>query len=152
MRLGNRIWGIVLCAVGVYYLNEGFNLPPAAIGDPLGPLVFPTILGSSMVACGVYLAFRPGPRTDQAILSRRTFPRVLILFALLLLYAAAIPWMGYLFSTFIFILITAFLMGERSWTKGAMISAIFSTAVFFLFIRFLTIPLPLGFLEIFGFK
>ncbi len=152
MRLGNRIWGIILCGVGIFYLIEGINLPPAAIGDPLGPLVFPTILASSMIACGVYLAIRPGPRTDQPVLSRRTFPQVLILFALLVLYSAAIPWMGYLLSTSVFVFIAAFLMGERSWVKGAVISAIFSAGVFFLFVRVLTIPLPPGFLEILGLK
>ena len=152
MRRGNRVWGILLCAVGAFYLIEGFNLPPAAIGDPLGPLVFPTILGLSMVACGVYLAVRPGPRTTPAVLSRRTFPQVLILFALLLLYSAAISWVGYLFSTAIFVFITAFLMGERSWPKGLVISALFSAAIFFLFVRILTIPLPLGLLETLGFK
>jgi putative tricarboxylic transport membrane protein len=138
--------------VGIFYLIEGFNLPPAAIGDPLGPLVFPTILGLSMVACGIYLAARPGPRTGQTVLSRRTFPQVLILFVLLLLYSAVISWMGYLFSTAVFLFITAFLMGERSWAKGAAISVIFSAAIFFLFIRVLTIPLPLGLLETFGLK
>jgi len=152
MNLGNRVWGIILCAVGIYYLIEGINLPPAAIGDPLGPLVFPTILGSSMIACGVYLAVRPGPRTKQPVLSRRTFPQVLILFALLLLYSGAISWMGYLFSTSTFFFFTAFLMGERSWVKGVAISAIFSAGIFFLFIRVLTIPLPLGFLETLGWK
>ncbi|RPJ35193.1 MAG: tripartite tricarboxylate transporter TctB family protein [Deltaproteobacteria bacterium] len=152
MSLGNRVWGIILCAVGIYYLIEGINLPPAAIGDPLGPLVFPTILGTSLIACGVYLAVRPGPRANQPVLSRRTFPQVLILFALLLVYSAAIAWMGYLFSTFIFVFLTAFLMGERSWAKGVAISAIFSAGIFFLFVRVLTIPLPLGFLEILGLK
>ena len=152
MRLGNRVWGIILCAVGIYYLIEGINLPPAAIGDPLGPLVFPSLLGSSMIGCGVYLAVRPGPRTSQPVLSRRAFPQVLILFVLLLLYSAAIPWMGYLLSTFVFVFITAFLMGERSWAKGAMISVIFSAGIFFLFIRVLTIPLPMGFLETLGLK
>ncbi|RPJ43021.1 MAG: tripartite tricarboxylate transporter TctB family protein [Deltaproteobacteria bacterium] len=152
MRLGNRVWGIILCAVGIYYLIEGINLPPAAIGDPLGPLVFPTILGLSMIGCGVWLAVRPGPRTNQPVLSRRTFPQVLLLFALLLLYSAAIPWMGYLFSTSLFVFLTSFLMGERSWFKGVAISVIFSAGIFFLFIRVLTIPLPLGFLETLGWK
>jgi len=152
MRLGNRIWGILLCAVGIYYLIEGINLPPAAIGDPLGPLVFPSILGSALIACGVYLAVRPGPRTGQAAFSRGTFPQVLILFVLLLLYSAAIPWLGYLLATVVFVFITAFLMGERSWAKGAVISVVFSVGIFFLFIRVLTIPLPLGLLETLGLK
>ena len=152
MNPGNRIWGIVICAVGLFYLIEGYNLPPAAIGDPLGPLTFPTILGVSFIACGVYLAVRPGPRTTQPILVGRYFLQVLILFTLLLLYSAGISWAGYLISTFLFVLSGAFLMGERSWAKGILFSAAFSASVFFLFVRVLTIPLPLGFLKMFGSK
>jgi len=152
MRLGNRIWGIVISGIGIFYLIEGFALPPAAIGDPLGPLTFPTILGVSLVACGVCLAVRPGPRTTQPILVRNYFQQVLILFALLILYSASISWMGYLISTFHFVLIGAFLMGERSWAKGVLISAVFSMGIFFLFVRVLTIPLPWGFLKNLGFQ
>ena len=152
MNPGNRIWGIVICAVGLFYLVEGYNLPPAAIGDPLGPLTFPTILGVSFIACGVYLALKPGPRSPHPVLVRRYFLQVLILFTLLLLYSAGISWAGYLISTFLFVLLGAFLMGERSWAKGILFSAAFSAGVFFLFVRVLTIPLPFGFLKMFGFK
>jgi putative tricarboxylic transport membrane protein len=152
MRLGNRIWGLIICGIGVFYLFEGFSLPPAVIGDPLGPLTFPTILGVSIVACGVYLAAKPGPRTTQPVLVRNSFQQVLILFTLLILYSVSISWMGYLISTFLFVLIGAFLMGERSWAKGILISAVFSTAVFLLFVRVLTIPLPLGFLKTIGWQ
>jgi putative tricarboxylic transport membrane protein len=152
MNRGNRIWGIVICALGAFYLFEGFNLPPAAIGDPLGPLVFPTILGFSFIACGVYLAVKPGPRLAQPPLVARYFLRVLILFALLLLYSGSISWLGYLPATFLFVLAGAFLMGERSWAKGILLSAAFSTGVFLLFVRVLTIPLPLGIMKMMGFK
>jgi putative tricarboxylic transport membrane protein len=152
MNLGNRIWGIGICGVGIFYLIEGLSLPPAAIGDPLGPLTFPTILGSSFIACGVYLALRPGPRPSQPILVRHSFQQVLILFALLFLYSISISWAGYLFSTFLFVLIAAFLMGEKSWAKGFIFSAVFSAGLFFLFIRVLTIPLPLGILKSLGFR
>ena len=152
MNPGNRTWGIVICALGVFYLVEGFTLPPAAIGDPLGPLTFPTILGVSFIACGVYLALKPGPRSTHPVLVGRYFLQVLILFTLLLLYSAGISWAGYLISTFWFVLLGAFLMGERSWGKGILFSAAFSAGVFFLFVRVLTIPLPFGFLKMFGFK
>jgi putative tricarboxylic transport membrane protein len=152
MNLGNRVWGFVICGVGLFYLLEGLSLPPPAIGDPLGPLTFPTILGSSFIVCGVYLAFRPGPRPTQSILVGHSFQQVLILFALLLLYSVSISWAGYLFSTFLFVLIAAFLMGEKSWAKGFIFSAVFSAGVFFLFVRVLTIPLPLGILKTLGFK
>jgi putative tricarboxylic transport membrane protein len=115
-------------------------------------LTFPTILGLSFIACGVYLALKPGPRTTQPVLVRRHFLQVLLLFALLLLYSAGISWAGYLISTFLFVLLGAFLMGERSWAKGILFSAAFSAGVFFLFVRVLTIPLPFGFLKMLGFK
>ncbi|MEW6267388.1 MAG: tripartite tricarboxylate transporter TctB family protein [Thermodesulfobacteriota bacterium] len=150
MNLANRLWGLVLIGVGAFYLIEGYNLPPAAIGDPLGPMVFPTVLGSSLIACGVYLAVRPGPRPPQPILTRQTFIQIFILFVLLLLYSASISWMGYPVSTFIFVSVAAYLMGERSWVKGILISAAFSAGIFILFVRILTIPLPLGVLKIFG--
>ena len=152
MILGNRIWGIVICGVGIFYLIEGLSLPPAAIGDPLGPLAFPTLLGVSFIACGVYLALRPGPRPPQPILVRKSFRLVLILFALLLAYSISISWAGYLLSTFLFVLIAAFLMGERSWPRGIIFAAVFSTGVFFLFVRLLTIPLPLGVLKTLSFQ
>lgn len=150
MRRGNRIWGIVISGIGVFYLIEGFSLPPAAIGDPLGPLTFPTILGISLVSCGAYLAFWPGPPATQTVLARASFQQILILFALLIVYSASISWVGYPISTFLFVLIAAFLMGERSWAKGLLISAVFTMGIFFLFVRVLTIPLPWGFLKNLG--
>jgi putative tricarboxylic transport membrane protein len=152
MNRGNRVWGIIICALGAFYLFEGFNLPPAAIGDPLGPLTFPTILGVSFMACGVYLAIKPGPRPTQPALVHRYFLQVLILFALLLLYSAGISWLGYLLATFLFVLAGAFLMGERSWGKGVLFSAAFSAGMFILFVRGLTIPLPFGIMKMLGFK
>lgn len=152
MNLANRIWGIIICGVGVFYLVEGFSLPSAAIGDPLGPLVFPTILGFSFIACGVYLAVRPGPRPARRVLIPNLFVQILILFGLLLLYSFGMAWMGYPIATFLFVFIAAFLMGERSWGKGVVISAALSAGIFLLFIRVLSIPLPPGFLKILGFE
>ncbi len=152
MNLANRIWGIIICGVGVFYLVEGFTLPPAAIGDPLGPLVFPTILGFSFIACGVYLAVRPGPRPAQPAIIRNLFVQILILFALLLLYAFSMGWMGYPIATFLFVVIAASLMGEKSRSKGVVFSAVLSAGIFLLFIWVLNIPLPPGFLKILGFE
>ena len=104
------------------------------------------------MACGVYLAVKPGPRPAQSALVPRYFLQVVILFGMLLLYSGSISWLGYLPATFLFVLAGAFLMGERSWAKGILISAAFSTGVFLLFVRVLTIPLPFGIMKLMGFK
>ena len=150
MTSGDRIWGIVILIFGGAYLIEGIRIPPAAFGDPLGPRIFPTILGISMAACGAYLLIKPEPRGAQPILVRGSFIQVLILCALLLLYAISLPWLGYLLATLLLVWMAALIMGERSLIKGLVISALFSTGVFLLFTRVLTIPLPLGFLKTLG--
>ncbi len=151
MTSGDRIWGIVILIFGGVYLIEGFRIPEAVIGDPLGPRIFPTILGCSMAACGAYLIIKPEGGGVQPILVRRSFIQVLFLCALLLLYAIILPWLGYLPATFLLLLIAAMIMGERSFTRGLVISAVFSAGVFLLFTRVLTIPLPLGLLKTLGF-
>jgi putative tricarboxylic transport membrane protein len=151
MTSGDRIWGIVILILGGAYLIEGIRIPPAAFGDPLGPRIFPTILGISMAACGAYLLIKPEPRGAQPILVRRPLIQVLILCALLLLYAMSLPWLGYLLATFLLVWMAAILMGDRSFLRGLVISAVFSAGVFFLFTRVLTIPLPLGLLKTLGF-
>jgi putative tricarboxylic transport membrane protein len=150
MIYGDRIWGIVILILGGAYLVEGIRIPPAAFGDPLGPRIFPTILGVSMAACGAFLLIKPEPRGAQPILVRRSFIQVLILCALLILYAISLPWMGYLLATILLVWMAALIMGERSFIQGLVISAVFSAGVFFLFTRILTIPLPLGFLKTLG--
>lgn len=150
MTSGDRIWGIVILIFGGAYLMEGIRIPPAAFGDPLGPRIFPTILGISMAACGAYLLIKPEPRGAQPILVRRSFIQVLILCALLILYAIGLPWLGYLLATFLLVWVAARIMGERSFIRGLVISAAFSAGVYFLFTKFLTIPLPRGLLKTFG--
>jgi len=147
---GDRIWGIVILILGGAYLIEGIRIPPAAFGDPLGPRIFPTILGISMAACGISLLLKPEPRGAQPILVRSAFIQVLILCALLLLYAISLPWLGYILATFSLVWMAALIMGERSFIKGLVVSAVFSAGIFFLFTRVLTIPLPLGFLKTLG--
>jgi putative tricarboxylic transport membrane protein len=152
MTSGDRIWGIVILIFGGVYLVEGIRIPPAAFGDPLGARLFPTILGISMAACGAFLAIKPEPGGAQPILVRRSFIQVLILCALLLLYAISLPWLGYFLATFVLVWMAARIMGERSFIRGVVISAVFSAGVFFLFSRVLTIPLPLGLLKTLGFE
>ncbi|HSR12182.1 MAG TPA: tripartite tricarboxylate transporter TctB family protein, partial [Thermodesulfobacteriota bacterium] len=125
------------------------RIPPAAFGDPLGPRIFPTILGSSMAACGAYLIAKPQAKAG-AVLVRGPFLQVLLLCALLILYALSLPGLGYLLSTFALVWIAARVMGERSFLRGAAISGAFSAGVYFLFTRFLTIPLPPGVLKSLG--
>jgi len=146
----DRVWGVVILVFGGIYLLEGIRIPPAAIGDPLGPRTFPTILGIVMAACGAYLIARPEARMGPPALQRQFFRPVLTLSILLIAYALSIAWMGYLLATFLFLLASACIMGERSPIRAMVIALLFSVGMHLLFTRFLNIPLPIGLLTHLG--
>jgi len=150
MTKADRVWGVVILVFGGIYLLEGIRIPPAAIGDPLGPRTFPTILGIVMAACGAYLILRPEARTAPPALQRRVFGPVLALSVLLIAYALSLAWMGYPVATCLFLLGAAWMMGERSPIRAGLIALLFSVGVHLLFTRFLNIPLPIGLLEHLG--
>ena len=149
MTRADRIWGVALLLFGGVYLVEGIRIPPAAIGDPLGPRTFPTVLGVVMLVCGAILLCRP-QRRDGPVLERKLFVPVLFLAGLLVAYALSLSWLGYPLATFLFMMLAARMMGERSLVRSLAIALGFSVGVYLLFTKLLLIPLPAGVLTFLG--
>jgi putative tricarboxylic transport membrane protein len=149
MTQADRVWGAIILVLGTAYLVEGVRIPPPAIGDPLGPRTFPTVLGVAMLACGAVLLFRPA-RREGRVLERRLVLPVLSLAVLLVAYALSLAPLGYPLATFLFMILAARMMGERSLMWTMPIALGFSIGVYLLFTRFLTIPLPPGVLALAG--
>lgn len=150
MTRADRLWGAIILVLGTVYLVEGIRIPPPAIGDPLGPRTFPTVLGVAMLACAAVLLFRPARREGRVLERKLVFP-VLWLAVLLVAYALSLAPLGYPLATFLFMLLAARMMGERSVAWSLPIALGFSIGVYLLFTRFLTIPLPPGVLALAGF-
>lgn len=145
MTLGSRIGGAIICAVGLAYLIAALAVPRASVGDPLGPTAFPVVLGGMMLLLG--FSFLIAPEKDQASEGLKWNLSVVLLAGLLGVYGYSLPYVGYPLGTFLFICITARLMGERSWAQGISLSAGLSAGIYLLFTRVLDVPLPLGVLE-----
>ena len=149
MARADRIWGMVLLLFGGVYLVEGIRIPPAAIGDPLGPRTFPTVLGVVLLVCGAILLCRP-QRRKAAVIERKLFVPVMLLAGLLVAYALSLAWLGYPQATFLFMIIAARMMGERSLAWSLAIAVGFSVGIYLVFTRLLMIPLPPGLLAMVG--
>ena len=149
MARADRIWGMVLLLFGGVYLVEGIRIPPAAIGDPLGPRTFPTVLGVVLLVCGGILLCRP-QRREAAVMERKLFVPVMLLAGLLVAYALSLAWLGYPQATFLFMIIAARMMGERSLAWSLPIAGGFSVGIYLVFTRLLMIPLPPGLLAMVG--
>ena len=149
MTRADRIWGMVILLFGGVYLVEGIRIPPAAIGDPLGPRTFPTVLGVVLLVCGAILLCRP-QRRKAAVIERKLFVPVMLLAGLLVAYALSLAWLGYPLATILFMIIAARMMGERSLAWSLPIAVGFSVGIYLVFTRLLMIPLPPGLLAMVG--
>ncbi|MBI5577541.1 MAG: tripartite tricarboxylate transporter TctB family protein [Deltaproteobacteria bacterium] len=146
MIRAERIGATVVLLLGAGYLWEAIFMEEVTIGDPLGPKVFPIILGALMVAIGFSLLIRPAG-VSQSQPFTKTAASALVLAVLLCAYGFGIEWIGYPVATFLFLLAASRLLGEKSWVAGLVIPLAVSIGVFVLFTRALDIPLPLGFIE-----
>jgi putative tricarboxylic transport membrane protein len=146
MMRAERIGATVVLLLGAGYLWEAISMEEVTIGDPLGPKVFPIIIGAIMVALGCSLLIRPaGVSRSQPF--AKTAACALVLAVLLGAYGFGIERIGYPAATFLFLLVASRLLGEKSWVAGLVIPLSVSIGVFVLFTRALDIPLPLGFIE-----
>jgi putative tricarboxylic transport membrane protein len=146
MMRAERIGATVVLLLGAGYLWEAISMEEVTIGDPLGPKVFPIIIGAIMVALGFSLLIRPaGVSRSQPF--AKTAACALVLAVLLGAYGFGIERIGYPAATFLFLLVASRLLGEKSWVAGLVIPLSVSIGVFVLFTRALDIPLPLGFIE-----
>ncbi len=146
MTKGERIIALVILAIGAVYLATALSMPSMSIGDPLGHKAFPVVLGAGMIFLGFAILVKPD-RQSQPVLSRKSIPVILVIAALLGCYGWCLDWTGYPLGTFLFLVTTVRILGEKSWLLNVPLSAGLSTGIYLLFVRLLDITLPLGIFE-----
>src|SRR5262245_25936451 len=66
MQLSDRVTGSFLVLLGGACAYGGWLLPPVP-GQEIGPDVFPLVIGSGLVICGVMIAFGIGHRFEEEV-------------------------------------------------------------------------------------
>ena len=139
------------------YLWADSRLPAQSLGDPLGPRVFPALVGIGLLASAVLLAFelrakvrKPLPADELPEPDGPRVPaRVLVgTAAWLALYYATLEPVGYLIATLAFLsgMLAYFHRGHR--LANAIIAVTFTLVVDALFTYALGVPLAEGVLHI----
>lgn len=147
MKSEGRLGGVCVLAFAVAYLAVALSIPAASVGDPLGPTAFPVVLGCFMALLGVTLAARPDQAREGGHEAPGRWGIVAALAGFLGIYGYSLPFVGYPLGTFLFLGVTARLLGERSWPVTVGFSASISLGIYLLFTQVLDVPLPLGIIE-----
>jgi putative tricarboxylic transport membrane protein len=141
-----------LAVVAIAYLLADRRYPLDTLATP-GPGIFPLFVGLALLALAVWqLAAagrvqRAGPtraREDGA--AARSRPP-LVMCAVLVVYAAAMPVVGFLTTSFALVFVAARLMGLRGWWRPAALAFGVTAASHVVFVTWLGVPLPVGLLR-----
>jgi putative tricarboxylic transport membrane protein len=144
---------IVIAAFSVVYLYLDFQLPNQASGDPIGPRLYPCLLGFGLLGAALLLIVET--RSRRTLLTRvvPTVPQskrnICVLFgvaAWTLIYYSAFQTIGYLVSTMCFIFVLLLYFNPRRHITNAAVAIGFSAFVYLLFTDFLAVDLPKGIL------
>ena len=158
MRLPDRVTGLFLVGLGAAAAYGGWLLPPVP-GQPVGPNVFPLVIGSGLALCGLAIAFGIGHYFEEEehlnpVEGNEPKPppagkwyglRALLPPALLLFYVAVADRVGFIMTAGIIVFVTATALGAR-WRLALPLAVLAPIVVHLIFSKLLRVPLPIGLL------
>lgn len=163
MLVSDRVTGGGVAILGAAAAYGGWLLPPVP-GQQIGPNVFPLVIGTGLVVCGLLIAagigrgFEEEAEADLATIegSREALAaapppspiaglRALLPSALLVFYALAVEDLGFV-PTAAAIIVAMVLAFRGSWRIAVPLALIAPPLVHAVFYKLLRVPLPSGLL------
>lgn len=137
----DRVAGIGMVVTGCALALEATTFDVAFMTDPVGPKALPLLVAAMLLAGGAAALLRPRP--DVALPGGEAMLRMGGAVAAFLLYAAALPWLGFFVSTTL--VVTALsLLYRGPFVPSTVAAALLSGGLWLLFVQLLSLPLPVG--------
>lgn len=152
MQRSDQIGGLALGALGIATITAAARLP-AIPGQPIGPAVFPTVIGAGLCLCAILVFLSVGAPRDEAVAPPSPRPTLLSLLRLalpvliLIGYYLAVEPLGFLLSGIALIFATALGLGGRP-AGSALLAIGMTIAIHSVFSGLLRVPLPEGILSL----
>lgn len=152
MRLNDRLSGLLVLILGAAIAGYARTFPPMP-GQPVGPALFPTVIGCALVAFGAALTLTGARTSDRWWIAFDEWahrPRMVFNFALVvgavLLYVLVVDRLGFIptASALLSVLFLAF--GVRP-GRIVPVALVVTIVIHYAFYTVLRVPLPWGVLE-----
>lgn len=143
----DRFTGIAFLLIGLLFVIESRSISVSSYGSTVGPNIFPMGLGILLILLSIRLLFETIKyKQEERSKEPLQLMKFIIIFGSAAVYAAVLEPLGYVISTFIFLLIAFQTMERGKWIQSIIIAAAFSFGVYYFFAEFLGGSLP-GFPE-----
>lgn len=139
----DRFAGIGFLLVGIIFLVESQNISDSAYGSSVGPKIFPMWLGIILMLLSIRLIYETFKyKTEETGTEKLQYKKFIIIFVSALLYAFLLEKIGYVITTFLFLLVAFQTVERGKIIFSVIISAMFSVGVYYLFSELLGGSLP----------
>lgn len=148
----DAVTGGVVLAFAVFYLISTFAIPPSSFTNAaVGPRAMPIVIGVGLILAALALiarGLRGSVEEGDGVLQEETPPQSPVRFAvivgLLLAYILLFLPLGYVLSTFLFILSMTMYLDRGHPVRNVIYALVFSLVVYFVFTELLGVTLPHG--------
>jgi len=142
-RTFDRYASIIFMIIGVLFVIGSRTISKTAYGSKVGPDIFPLGLGIILVLLSIRL-FYETLRYSKAEGKKESldYKRFFIILGAALLYALLLETIGYVITTFLFLLVGFQTMERGKWVPSILIALLFSFGVYYLYVGVLEGTLP----------
>lgn len=139
----DRYASLVFLIIGMTFIIESRKISASAYGSSVGPDIFPMGLGIILILLSIRLFFETRRySTVKAKGQSLDYKRFLIILVSAILYGLLLEPLGYVITTFVFLVIGFQTMEKGGWWKTLVISGGFSYGIYYLFVEVLEGSLP----------
>ena len=145
----DQIASVVFLAIGILVVVESQKISSSAYGSTIGPSTFPLGLGILLIGLSVLLFIETiqNKKTYKIVEEHEDFKspnykRFIIIFLSALGYVLLLDVLGYLITTFVFLVIGFQTLERGKILTSIIIAAVFSSVIYFGFVNVLGGSLP----------
>jgi len=146
------IAGLVCLVTSLALFAATIGLPEASLLVPVGPGFYPRIiLGiTAVLSAALVITDFTGraTRPETAAAAPKNYRLVLVSFAIVGVYVALLPYLGFRIATLVFVLVMQVALepprSRNSWLRVLIVAVVTTLITYFVFERYLSVLLPRG--------
>lgn len=138
----DRYASVVFAAIGIAVFMYIQNIEIATAGSAIGPKELPAFLSVILIILSLANLYNAIKSKKPAKQEKLEYKKFLIIFIALVLYAIVIEPLGYVISTFLFLMVGFQTMEKGGYLKSALIAAAFAGGIYYLYVEIALGVLP----------
>lgn len=139
----DRFASVLFLVIGLAFVVESKKIAASAYGSNVGPDIFPMALGIILILLSIRLFFETKNYLSiKSKMKELDYKKFIIILISAIIYAFLLETIGYVITTFVFLLISFQVLQKGGWLRSTVIAGLFSFGVYYLFVEVLEGSMP----------